>query len=222
MCDRRDGQPAAVPADAHGAAVDVAAHQLDAGDGARAEEARASPPSRRADGSRGVSVSVVGAARPRRRAAPQARGRRGRSARGTRVEAAHAAEPARERDLGQRQRRVVRASCLRDRQPARLRQLDGRDAERRVHRAPEVPRRHAELAGERLERALVERARLDAAPSPRPRGAARRRRGAEPRRQLGPAAEAGAEPVALRLRPRCRRTRQRSRPGVRAGQIGRQ
>jgi hypothetical protein len=117
------------------------------------------------------------------------------------VEPAQALEPAGERHLRHRQRRVGQ-QALGQEQPVRLRQLDRRDAELALHRTPELALAHAQLARQEADAASVERSGRDA----------HRRRSRHtvdgihqrpPRCQLGPAPETGPKAVVLGGRGRC-------------------
>ena len=191
--------------------------------GARAGT-RARPASRRARGTTRRSVSVLEAVRGavRAGAAAQPRRRHAVAAAEGVVEAAQAREAARERHLGHGQRRLGE-QLLREQQPARQHELDRRDAQLLVDDAAELARAQLEALGERFRGPRVASSRpvvevLD----DRVRDALgvvdRRLAG----RQLGPAAQAGAEARLLGLLRRCRRSGS-SRAGASApGRSGRQ
>jgi hypothetical protein len=77
-----------------------------------------------------------------------------------RVEAAHARESARARDLRHRQLRV-RQQPLCQQQPLRLRVFDRRNAELAFENSPQVPARHADPFGQVLDAAVFQHAVLD-------------------------------------------------------------
>ena len=113
------------------------------------------------------------------------------------VEAAHAREPRRERDLGEGERGVLE-QALGQREPPRLRELHRRDAQLGRDRPAQVTRGHPQVPGERFDAAPIEEALVDVpgGPTHEPRHGVG---GREARRQLGTAAEARAEPGPLRL-----------------------
>ena len=128
-------------------------------DRARAQESRASPPSRRAAGTRArTPASPAARRRPRVRAKPPRRHPVARPKQ--RVEATHARESARQRDVGDGQRRVGQQP-LRKQQPMRLRVFDRRDAVLRLENAAQMPARDADA------RAQGARCRLRPARRPR-------------------------------------------------------
>ncbi len=176
------------------ATICIAIDTLDAGDRPRGEKPEHAIPV--------VRRPVVETQRQRaladaavRMRAPQGTGCAPHDVEEHRVEAPHALEAGGERDLGQRQRGVLE-QLLREREPPGLRERDRRHAELALHRAPQVPCRHPELGRELVDGCLVQRALVD------PSG---RRRDEHvdridlciPRRELGPAAKAGAEPGGL-------------------------
>src|SRR5579872_5359050 len=113
------------------------------------------------------------------------------------VEPPHAGEPAGQREVDHRQARL-RQQPLGQEQPIRLRQLDRRDAELLANGAAKLARTDLQLPREFFEIApVVERSGLDPG-----RGAAGevpdRIDGGVARRELGPAAQAGAKPVFFR------------------------
>ena len=172
------------------------AHRLHARDGARTEELQQRVPrERRAvvqaqrDRVRGVGAALL---------PPDGAGIPPEAFREQRVEAAHTAEAAREGDVRERQSRVVE-ELLRERQPLRLRELDGRHPDRGLHRAAQVTGGHAELPRERVDRSFVQEPALDEPDRARHEP---RQRVVVPRagRDLRPAPEARAESRALRFR----------------------
>ena len=202
---RLDLDPPARAADSPRAHVAALLDPLDPGDGAAGEEREhAGEVVRRAvlephPAPAGRAARLAAPARRRGRAEPLAE--RG-------VEAPHAPEAARERDLRQRERRVVEEP-LREGEAARLRERLRADAELGLHRPAQVTIGDAEGGRERRRRPLVEVPGLDA----RDRGAGERRRpigrgGAG--RELRPAPEAGAEAPGLRLGRRAEEAAPRS------------
>ena len=175
--------------------VRVGADVLDAGHGARAQELQQALP---------VVRWPVGQLERERRGQPAALGVRPKPSRRhpvagpeQRVEAAHAREPARERDLGHRKRRVGQ-QALREQQPVRLRVLDRRDAVLGLEDAAQVATRHAHALREMLDPARVEHAVLDQAHGAAARVAPTHRRSRAPARAPGGTAGTGDNP---RLRP---------------------
>ena len=140
------------------------------------------------------------------------------------VEPANAGEAAGQGDLDQRQIRLG-DQLLRQQEAARLSKLDRRDAVLLADRSPELSRAEAKLTGERLQAAVaIERLGLD----PRTGEPGRASHGIDrgmPRRQLGPATQAGAEAHLFSHRGvgkkstsiAARRARRTDRPAVDAG-----
>ena len=193
--------------------------------GSRAwRETRAGGRGRTAGGTRGGAQSRRGRERRRRPPEPSQRARRAVVGLQERVvEAAQAAEARRERDLGHGQVGLV-DQPLREVEAAGLRHGERRGADVGDEEAVEVARADAEPGGERVDRALVERALVDERERAPHDG-----RGAEPGRGagrgLGPAAQARPEAGLARRRRgrevahvRVAGTRRRAhRPAVDAG-----
>ncbi len=115
-----------------------------------------------------------------------------------RVEPAQTSEARGERDVGDRQRRLLE-QLLREPEPPGLRERDRRHAEPMLDRAPQVTRADTELGGELVDRAVIERALRD----PCRRGGDQTIDGVDLRvagRELGTTAEARAKPRGLGLR----------------------
>nr|WP_276602998.1 hypothetical protein [Nannocystis pusilla] len=212
-----DAQPADAAAERDDAGVAVVVDVLDAGDLAPAQEPEQRGPVERRPVVETQLDRVTG--RDLGALAPQRRRRPAEALLHERVEAAHAGEPGRICDLRERQRGVLQ-QLLGEREPPRLRQLDRRRPELRLERAPQVTPADAEAPGQRVDRTVVEVAGVDA----RERGGGEPRQGVDrrpPRRELGPAAQAGTKADALGLGGAAKELAAAA-PGVRAGQTGRQ
>ena len=172
---------------------------------ARARRNASIAASRRAAGSAGARVTPSPPPIPRAATcslAPQRARRAAEQPLKRLVEAPDAAEAGGERDLGHRQARLV-DELLGEQHAPRLRHRDRRGAEMLLEQAAQLPLADAQPRGQRVDARLVavERAFRDQREAARHRvgGAAP---GAEVRRRLGPAAQAGPEPRLLRRRRR--------------------
>src|SRR5712671_46413 len=146
----------AVDRDAHRAAIAAALNRFDAGDRAHAEEcAHRRPIERRPETQ--LELEHVGDSGCRRSTpllAAQLPGFEAVAQLEERVETPHAAETARERDLGDRQRRVGE-EALREQQFLRLREFHRRYAELGAESAAQVAVGDAQAPGEGIESLLV-------------------------------------------------------------------
>src|SRR5258707_9094827 len=190
----------AVDRDAQRAAIVTALHRFDAGDRTCAEECAHRRPVERWPETQ-LELEHVGNSGCRRATpllAAQSPGSQSVALLEERVETPHAAETARERDLGDRQRRVGEET-LREQQLLRLREFDRRYAELAAESAAQVPVGDAQARGDSVQSFLVQRPVFHHA-----RGGLREARGRIHARvarcELGSAAQ--ARPVAARLRGR--------------------
>src|SRR6266853_1074366 len=190
----------AVDRDAHRAAIAAALHRFDAGDRAYAEECTHRRPIERRPETQ-FELEHVGDSGCRRSTpllAAQLTGPEPVALLEERVETPHAAETARERDLGDRQRSVGE-EALREQQLLRLREFHRRYAELGAESAAQVPVGDAQARGDRVQSFLVQRPVFHHA-----RGGLREARRRVHARvagcELRPAAQ--ARPVAARLRGR--------------------
>ena len=137
------------------------------------------------------------------------------------IEPPDALETAGEGDLDDGQVRLGE-QLLGQQQPLRLGQLDRGDAELLLDGAPELPGAQTEVAGQFVQAsAVIQGTRLDPARSGLGCSPDRVDRSMA-RRQLGPAAQAGPEPVSFGQGPVRDRNGSDRVPGQRAVQIGRQ
>src|SRR2546427_6035237 len=190
----------AIDRDAHRAAIAAALHRFDAGDRTYAEECAYRRPIERRPETQ-LELEHVGDSGFRRSApvlAAQLPGSQSVALLEERVETPHAAETARERDLGDRQRRVGE-EALREQQLLRLREFHRRYAELGAESAAQVPVSDSQARGDSVQSFLVQRPVFHHA-----RGGLGEARGRiharVAGRELGPAAQ--ARPVTASLRGR--------------------
>src|SRR6266849_10997137 len=148
----------AVDRDAHRAAIAAVFHRFDAGDRTYAEECAHRRPIERWPETQ-LELEHVGDSGCRRSTpllAAQLPGFQSVALPEERVETSHAAETARERDLGDRQRRVGE-EALREQQLLRLREFHRRYAELGAESAAQVPVGDAQARGDSVQSLLVQR-----------------------------------------------------------------